>query len=67
MENDIKMYPKEVGWEGMDRINLAQDRHNGQAFVKEVMTLGVYGRLSLCCCVQILCNENVTRILTQIS
>jgi hypothetical protein len=33
-KNDIKMYLKEVRWEGVDWINLAQDRHNWPAFVK---------------------------------
>jgi hypothetical protein len=33
-KNDIKMYLKEVRWEGVDWINLAQGRHNWPAFVK---------------------------------
>jgi hypothetical protein len=39
-KDDIKMYLIDVGWEGVDWINLAQDMHNWQAFVKELMTLG---------------------------
>ena len=39
-KDDIKMYFKEVGWEGVDWIYLAQDRHNWQAFVKQLTTLG---------------------------
>jgi hypothetical protein len=41
LKDDIKMYPEVVGWEGVDWIILAQDRHNWKAFVKELMTLGV--------------------------
>jgi len=29
MEDNIKMDLQEVGWEGMDRIDLAQDRTGG--------------------------------------
>jgi len=34
------MYPKEVGLESVDWINLAQDRHNWQAYAKKLMKLG---------------------------
>ena len=33
-EDNIKMYLQEVGW-GMDWIDLAQDRHRWQAFLKK--------------------------------
>jgi len=33
------MYFREVGWGGVDRIHLAQDRDQWRAFVKTVMDL----------------------------
>jgi hypothetical protein len=27
--DSIKMYPREIGWDGMDWIDLAQDRDSG--------------------------------------
>ena len=39
-KDHIKMYPKEVGLESVDWINLPQDRHNWQAYAKELMTFG---------------------------
>jgi hypothetical protein len=38
---DIKMDLREVGWGGMDWINLAQDRDRLQALVHAVMNLRV--------------------------
>ena len=40
-ENNIKMDLQEVGWEGMDWIDLAQDRERWRALVKVVMNLRV--------------------------
>jgi hypothetical protein len=36
-----KMDPREMGWDGMDRIDLAQDRNQWKAFVNTVMNLRV--------------------------
>jgi hypothetical protein len=36
-EDNIKMYVKEVGWEGVDWISLFQDRQEWRAVVKTVM------------------------------
>ena len=41
--NDIK----EIEWEGMDWINLAQDRDKWQAVVNVVMKLQVHIRLGI--------------------
>jgi hypothetical protein len=38
-KDDIKMDPREVGWGGMDWINLAQDRDQWQALVNRAVTL----------------------------
>jgi hypothetical protein len=40
-EGNIKMDLREVGWEGMDWINLDQDRDRWQALVNAVMNLRV--------------------------
>jgi hypothetical protein len=37
----MKMDLKEIGWEGVDWIHLAQDRDQWQAFVNIVMNLQV--------------------------
>jgi len=40
-EDNIKMYLQKVGYEGMDRIHLAQDRDRWQALVNALMNLRV--------------------------
>jgi hypothetical protein len=40
-EDNIKMYLEEVGWKGMEWIDLAQDRDRWQASVNAVMILRV--------------------------
>jgi hypothetical protein len=39
--NNIKIDLREIGWGGMDRIDLAQDRDKWSAFVNTVMNLRV--------------------------
>jgi hypothetical protein len=39
--NNIKMDLRELGWDGMDWIDLAQDRNQWRALVKTVMSLRV--------------------------
>jgi hypothetical protein len=43
-EDNIKMDIQEVGFVGMDWIELAQDRGSWQALVTAVMNLGVWGK-----------------------
>jgi hypothetical protein len=40
-DDNIKMDLREVGWRGMDWINLAQDRDRWRALVNTVMNLRV--------------------------
>jgi hypothetical protein len=37
--DNIKMYLKEIGWDGMDWIDLAEDRDQWRALVNAVMNL----------------------------
>jgi hypothetical protein len=39
--DNIKMYLRELGWDGMDWINLAQDRDQWRALVNTVMNLRI--------------------------
>jgi hypothetical protein len=39
--DNIKMNLREIGWDGMDWINLAQDRDQWRALVSAVMNLWV--------------------------
>jgi hypothetical protein len=39
--DNINMDLREIGWDGMDRINLAQDRDQWRALVNTVMNLRV--------------------------
>jgi hypothetical protein len=39
--DNIKMDPREIGWDGMDCIDLAQDRDQWRALVNTVMNLRV--------------------------
>jgi hypothetical protein len=39
--DSIKMDLREIGWDGMDRIDLAQDRDQRRALVNAVMNLRV--------------------------
>jgi hypothetical protein len=40
-EDNIRMDLQEMGWEGVDWIDMAQDRDRWRALVKEVMNLRV--------------------------
>jgi hypothetical protein len=40
-DNDIEMDLQEVGWGGMDWIDVAQDRDKEQSLVNEVMNIWV--------------------------
>jgi hypothetical protein len=39
--NNIKMDLREIGWDGLDRIDLAEDREQWKALVNTVMNLRV--------------------------
>jgi hypothetical protein len=39
--DNIKIYLREIGWDGMDRIDLTQDRDQWRALVNMVMNLRV--------------------------
>jgi hypothetical protein len=41
---DIRMYLKEIGWEGVDWMHLAQDRDQWRAVVNTVMNFGFHKR-----------------------
>jgi hypothetical protein len=41
-ENGIRMDFRETGWEGVEWVQLAQDREQWQAVVNEVMNLGLW-------------------------
>jgi hypothetical protein len=41
MEENIRMDDREVGWEAVDWIHLAQDRNQWQAVENKVITLRV--------------------------
>jgi hypothetical protein len=40
-EDNTDMHLKEIGWEGVDWINLTQDREQRRSLVKTVMNLPV--------------------------
>jgi hypothetical protein len=40
--DNIKMDLREIGWDGLDRIELAQDRDQWRALVNTVMNLRVF-------------------------
>jgi hypothetical protein len=42
--DDIKMDLREIGWVGMDLINLVQDRDQWRALVNTVIKLGFHKR-----------------------
>jgi hypothetical protein len=44
-EDNIKMYLREIGWGGMDWIDLAQDRDQWRAVVNKVMNIRVHKML----------------------
>jgi hypothetical protein len=39
--NNIKMYLREIGWGGVDWINMAQDKEQWRALVNTVLNLRV--------------------------
>jgi hypothetical protein len=47
-EDNIKMYLRELGWGGMDWIDLAKDRDQWRALVNTVMNFRVGKLLSSC-------------------
>jgi hypothetical protein len=40
-EDNVRMDLREIGWEGVDWMHLAQDRYKWQALVNPVMNLQV--------------------------
>jgi hypothetical protein len=46
--DNIKMDLREIGWDGMDWIDLAQDREQWRALVNTVMNLRVATPPALC-------------------
>jgi len=44
----MKLYLKEIGWEGLDRIQLAQDRDRWQGLANGVMKLGFHEMPEIC-------------------
>jgi hypothetical protein len=43
--DNIKMYLREIGWDGIDWINLADDRDYWRALVNTVMSFGYHKML----------------------
>jgi hypothetical protein len=41
MGDNIRMNPREVGWEGMDQMHLVQDKHQWLAIGNTIMNLWV--------------------------
>jgi hypothetical protein len=39
--DNIKMDPREIGWDGMDWIDLAEDRDQWRTFLNTIMNLRV--------------------------
>jgi hypothetical protein len=46
--NNIKMALREIGWGGMDWIDLVQDREQGKALVNTIMNLRVPPNFGKC-------------------
>jgi hypothetical protein len=46
-EDNIKIDLRDIGWGGMDWIDLAQDRDQWRAFVNKVMNLGCHKILGI--------------------
>jgi hypothetical protein len=44
-DDNIKMYLREIGWGGIDWIDLAQDRNRWRALVNTAMNLGFHKML----------------------
>jgi hypothetical protein len=45
--NNIKMHLREIGWDGTDWIDLAQDRDQWRALVNTIMNLGFHKMLGI--------------------
>jgi hypothetical protein len=41
-EDNVEMVRREVGWGGMDRIHMAQDRGRWRGLVNTIMNLGFH-------------------------